>query len=443
MTVDSIFFCECDLCCPPPLSLICLDDDFPYLHHAEDPAYRDLRSASRAKQRQRKHVKRYDGFRTVTPIDCPSHPEQRAHYLPTCRESRCPTHNTLDACPLRALPADLSIAPTRKFTKREAWKEARRFCRRTRRNPHKVKRAVPTWKWARRRREQAEMTDAAKKGWEEDVDLNWFLHYLDEDHYYFLEWERDCWEGQTWIYKDGVETEAMLSWVEWTVSGETFSAWCQRRINEMRAVKEARLRAELAPEDPSQSTSILAIPDPNEDEGYHSSTSTSSTKPHTTLPTDPFDIHGHKLLHDVLQIPAQVRKHQPWVRHCVVPDDYHWFGEYVWYWHRNETGCWIVLDWPCGENNSLCFCEKWEGEEWMGWDPEKGRKCWLAELVKGDGWDGLWDEDDGRVVLEGGEGSVDEEVEVEQEEDEWDFISIMSASSTWTEVDAPSDVEIL
>jgi hypothetical protein len=433
-----------------------LSDTEPAISDHPDPsAYRDLRAASRIKNRQRKHLKKYNHFRSISPRDCPSHPEQRSHYLPTLLNPRWPNLCPFDSTPYKLFVADVSTTPIAKFTKREAYKEAQwsrnhiGYRRRSgknpsnvkvveaepprprvtngfffwcpRRNPWKSEHAAPTWKWTRRRWEHREMEEEASRGWEDDVDLSWYKSYQD---YCIREasWEEYIWGGQDWIYGEDVDTRAILSYDEYTVSGETFAVWCQRRINEMRAVKEARLRALLT----SQDT------DPDEDKGCHSSTSTSSILAIslTTFPTSPLDVYGHKLLKNILKPPAWLIHHPRWNKHRPLPDDYFWFGEYTWHWHRNATGCWYVSVSSCGIIYPECSCKKWRADEWLGWDPEGGTKCWLAELTKGEGWEALWHE----AIKEAGCDVVGKvELEGEEEED-WDLISNASVASSWMDI---------
>ena len=419
-------------CCAPFRLRIILQDEEEGLDHPDELSYRDLRSAAKEKRRHRKHLKRYNGFKDVARIDCPNHLEQQAHYVPTSYDLH-PDAKSVDVRPSGEFPADLDTATTRRFTKREAWKVARQL--QTRRIPRKY--ATPPSRFTNRRQGRKETTEICERAWPGDMEM---LHHLHEDLSFYEEWVH-IFEGQSWMYEAGADKEAILNG-EMEV-GETFEVWCRRRINEMRAVKESRLRAKLTARKPSSTMVTSGTPrfniDDDEDEGYHSSTFTSPSivTPTTTLPTTQNDIEGHTLLSNFLSLSTRYLAERD-------QTDYSWFGEYAWYWHRNETGRWVVHDWPCGEDNLSCFCEQWSGIEWEGWDPEGGRRVWLAELLVGAGWEGLWDE---RLAKEQwDEESVGEQCEMESVHDAeaeagWDIVSALSTSSSWSELYYPFDLE--
>jgi hypothetical protein len=161
--------------------------------------------------------------------------------------------------------------------------------------------------------------------------------------------------------------------------GEDFGTWGRRRINEMRAVKEARLERKLAGID---------------EEAYNKSRIKA-----TTLPTTQLDIEGHHLLRGVLEVNKYMRnylrsKNQPPFRTII---SFQWFGEYVWQWHRNLSGCWEIgfgavcedgYDYPCYCGNIVrcdydfngCSCPKFRRDEKS---PEDTQECSLVEWVKG------------------------------------------------------------
>ncbi|KAF2110814.1 hypothetical protein BDV96DRAFT_582937 [Lophiotrema nucula] len=105
--------------------------------------FKDLRSARRAANRQRKHKARYNNFKQLKPSDLPSHPNQQPHLLPTCCNAYCDTYNTVDHCAWSTFPADLSTALSAKFTKREAYDEVKGWRNSTPRYHNSVKKDLP------------------------------------------------------------------------------------------------------------------------------------------------------------------------------------------------------------------------------------------------------------------------------------------------------------
>lgn len=372
--------------------------------------FRDLRSASRAKQRTRKHLERYNHFRGLTRADLPSHPSQKSHYLPVCGVRDCPTRNTHDGHWLSVFPADLSTAPTAKFAKHEAYEEAQ-WSRPVVKHHSYTKPDSNKWR-ARRYWKKDAIEEIRSQDFREDLWWEWYqdlcrCYEYEESHLGRLLRERP---------------ELIRSWDAWTEVGETFSQWGQRRINEMRAVKEARLRAKLqtSPTTRTTSTSSAKEVDSDEDEGYHSSTSTdsnpsSSPIPTTTQPTDPYDIQGHDLIKKVLTVNP---RRQKWVKFSTV-EGFYWFGEFEWYWHRNWSGCWYVTEHPC-ITWSPCFCNQFRDLVW--WDPEDVQRYDLSWWMDDETWDRLIMEEEDKADTEGSDG------------DEWDIISISAASDAWSEV---------
>lgn len=166
--------------------------------------------------------------------------------------------------------------------------------------------------------------------------------------------------------------------------GEDFSTWCQRRINEMRSVKEARIRANLP------SVAKPMIWHRKTDGGYLMRfdiyTGDETT---TTLPTNAYDALGHELLRNIsTPTPHQLRK-QP-------IEGFRWFGEYEWEWYREEYGIWKIRYWgPYHESKHVdadecegcdggrrivgkeCIC----GGTGSKPDPDEAQRCSLLEWI--------------------------------------------------------------
>lgn len=206
------------------------------------------------------------------------------------------------------------------------------------------------------------------------------------------------------------------------VDGETFTAWAQRRIAEMRAVKEDRLRA-------AQQSHKINI----------NTVSRGEVTIRTTLPTTAEDKHAHDLLHDVLSVNKYFRW---WCRvHKIPPfhsiEGFGWFGEFSWKWHRNESGCWVLGHGECGEeclpcphccdgNGYMCFpcyCKEFEGVP----APEDVQRCSLLEWVSGRLWRFMQEDEARREEM----GVV--ELVVGASDEEWDVVSDV-ASDDWSVV---------
>lgn len=209
--------------------------------------------------------------------------------------------------------------------------------------------------------------------------------------------------------------------------GEDFSTWCQRRVAEMRGVKESRLLRCA----PLTAKPMLWKRSRRNATTYDIFTGDAST---TTLATNSYDALGHALLRALLT---------PSLRAI---DGYSWFGEYEWAWHRNISGCWEFGhatyctkeegDWRraplpcahcCGESYGFfteCYCRDFEGCT----APEEMQKCSLVEWVDVTGRRLIASDDasSGMCALErkyrnGSDGG-------------WDLVSRVS-SETWSVVD--------
>ncbi|KAF2816466.1 uncharacterized protein BDZ99DRAFT_458333 [Mytilinidion resinicola] len=86
--------------------------------------FQDLRSAHRAVTHTRARAEKYYSFKGLSPSDLSS-----PHYVAVCCVRGCKTEGKLDSCWPTSFPADLSTAPVRQFSKREAYKEAQRWPR--------------------------------------------------------------------------------------------------------------------------------------------------------------------------------------------------------------------------------------------------------------------------------------------------------------------------
>lgn len=218
--------------------------------------------------------------------------------------------------------------------------------------------------------------------------------------------------------------------------GEDFEMWGQRRIEEMRRVKEDRLRKQQ-----QNSGALKTQPAPLP------SITTSSSKafvPTTTLPTTAMDIHGHKILREIL-IP---NKYQiQWLRRQGKPpfntiNGFYWFGQYSWAWHRNEWGFWEFggpeCDYPlfcacCGCGGWRCACDKFKGKP----APDEVHSCALVEWTKGPLRDML-EEEHFREAEEDRELDVVSDVQ----EEPWEMMSD-AASEGWSVVSEEEEFEVV
>ncbi|KAF2005991.1 hypothetical protein P154DRAFT_518223 [Amniculicola lignicola CBS 123094] len=89
-----------------------------------DRQYSDSRSLSRASHRLRARRNRYASFRHITPGELPSAPTPPKHYRASCIQFMCYKAGKSHLGICSSFPADLSTAPVRTLTKREAYDEA-------------------------------------------------------------------------------------------------------------------------------------------------------------------------------------------------------------------------------------------------------------------------------------------------------------------------------
>ena len=257
------------------------------------------------------------------------------------------------------------------------------------------------------------------------------------------EWEDD-WEAE-WAHKIDLEhIDDVLAYIrfgknadifersnggEEVVHGEDFGSWARRRIHEMRAVKEDRIRQH----------GKETLPKPLLDVKQHTLrymwrpdriTTTIPTAPYskpteTTLPTNPADIDAHATLVYILH-PSKFfldycrRRKMPPYQHI---EGFGWFGEYTWQWHRNMSGCWFLgygdscegggacpCECPCnGSVTSRCYCKDFGVGTW--WEVpalEEQQACSLAEWVRGEL----------RVSMEADERGIQRQLRISEEKED-------------------------
>lgn len=274
-------------------------------------------------------------------------------------------------------------------------------------------------------------------------------NYDKSPKHHFVEWdvqipeELDAWVAD--IHDDVVRytmlhqnADIFESTESYTEIGENFAAWAQRRIAEMRGVKESRIRRSPTPlrkpaiwKDVKDATLIGRA------DGYDVFTGDATT---TTLPTNEDDARGHKLLKSILAPSGKAGLRRI--------DGYEWFGEYEWAWHRNISGCWelgyadctkregcwefepIPCPHCCAESWGMffgCYCRDFGSEP----APDEVQRCALVEWVDMAGQDIILEEE----VAEGArmpKSCHDAEVEVDSE---WEVVSV-ETSDSWSVVDA-------
>lgn len=231
----------------------------------------------------------------------------------------------------------------------------------------------------------------------------------------------------------------------YTEVGEDFSTWCQRRIAEMRAVKESRIHAKL----PATVKPMIwhRKQDGNYLRRYDIYCGDETT---TTLPTNAYDAYGHELLRGILT-PSRwwMRKHTVSQASLFQPiNGFRWFGEYEWCWYRDETGNWEIgyggnyynsrhvkadaCPYCCGglEERIVgageeCCC----GGSGRKQGPEEVQRCWIVEWVGEEGREIVRRDEQARNTLLGGKESGSQE-----QDDVWEVCSNVS-SDTWSVVD--------
>lgn len=237
---------------------------------------------------------------------------------------------------------------------------------------------------------------------ESQRDVPWFTQtYWRKARHCFVEWDtkleeeldEEIHDSEDGIVRyitlyHGVETfESEEPYVQ---IGETFAVWCQRRIAEMRAVKEGRIR-HGKPESSKQMLWKTKL-DWRYRRMYDIYTSDAGT---TTLPTNAYDALGHELLRSTLANSRWMRKKQ---RISIRPiNGYYWFGEFDWAWRRNMSGCWEIgytgrslsYGWEdapifcprCGAGSECSYYKSFCKESRCFPAPEEMQRCSLVEWV--------------------------------------------------------------
>ncbi|KAH4208508.1 hypothetical protein HBH98_197460 [Parastagonospora nodorum] len=211
--------------------------------------------------------------------------------------------------------------------------------------------------------------------------------------------------------------------------GENFSLWCQRRIAEMRAVKENRIRR--GEPESFKPTLWERRHDWRHYKGYDIYCGDEST---TTQPTNVYDALGHALLRSILSPANWYQKPMRLTNASLFrPNtDYQWFGEFAWAWHRNGSGCWEVgYDDYCDEGPDMfygCFCrqstcvpalDEKQGCSLVEWIADEGRKIFMLEETR-------------ETELQDSDGGA--EFSESEASHGWDVVSVASAES-WSIVD--------
>jgi hypothetical protein len=189
-------------------------------------AYRDFRSASRTKHRERARKIKYRSFRNIHASDLPSKTNstsqpphtQQEHYLPVCACTECPWEGTTKVPPCVTFPADLSTAPVAKFTPREAYQAVSHYPYPGRR--HHVDKHKDFAKQARQRhfKNLAKREIREDPRWENDL----FEERMADDEIDSID------EAEQYLFF-GKRPEMFEVWAPFTEHGETLRRWCEAR----------------------------------------------------------------------------------------------------------------------------------------------------------------------------------------------------------------------
>ncbi|KAF2439470.1 hypothetical protein P171DRAFT_448293 [Karstenula rhodostoma CBS 690.94] len=299
-------------------------DSKTYSDSRSPDTFADLRSASHARQRVRKHHRHSRNSRSPSRADTHTHPSEPSHSLP----------------PVPQLGLYEAHAEPQRFNPTHHHRPRKRRCNHNKR----------TWAKALGRKADAHLTYVQYR---EEMERMFGCIDVRRDEEWVEDITHRAWEGgnwSEWCLQQGATWEDVWGWEPWVEIGETFGAWARRRIGEMRAVKEARLRAATL-----RNTGLV-------DMAIAMEKATALT---TTQPTTPSDIEAHDLLARVL--------HPPWRRKTdTLPRAIHGYGffaEYEWYWHRNMSGCFELTSWVSHSPSYWrCYCDMYAA---CGrWSPE-------------------------------------------------------------------------
>ncbi|KAF2437266.1 hypothetical protein P171DRAFT_437872 [Karstenula rhodostoma CBS 690.94] len=204
------------------------------------------------------------------------------------------------------------------------------------------------------------------------------------------------WSHYEKFHKNAGEFESPEPYKE---TDEAFSVWAQRRIAEMRAVKESRMQTQVAPRQQPMVYKTNHYRPMRIGVDIFSYNIYCGSPLTTTQPTNAYDAYGHTLLRAALTPSRWARKRtrfDPKISLFPRIYNYSWFGEYTWRWHRNASGCWQIgygecdgcaIPFPCSNtggylsNFDKCYCEEFEGEV----APEEQQRCSLVEWVGAEG----------------------------------------------------------
>ncbi|PSN72376.1 hypothetical protein BS50DRAFT_569881 [Corynespora cassiicola Philippines] len=377
--------------------------------------FRDLRSASRAKHRTRAHLKKYRNFKTITRGDLPSHPSQNSHLLPVCILPECPTQDTSDGHLFSVFPADLSTAPTSKFTPRTAYEEAQ-FANYAHRHHSRIKNDGMKWQKRRASRKQVNR-EIADEHWIYDLDDEYWDGRCGYQVSCFC-----CAEPIQWYLEYGWLADGKEHIGPCTRGDETAEEWLQH-VRNTEVIRSQTPTTTIWGSGAVTTSEGHDIMD-EEDEGYYSD----SSQERRVASTDERAI---ALLEDFLKEQPAFFDRARSMQHPfpVASDD---FNEgFQMHWHRNLTGCWYadITMWECGKQWwDPCACRELKDVP----DPEGRQPCSLVEWTKGRLRQIL--EEEYLLSREAFELAGEYHDVASVVESDWDVLSV-AISEPWSEID--------